>query len=227
MTTEEQGMTTEPETDDLDFSHADMETDGAPSDEMCVACQRVLDTQYFDINGRRTCVPCGTVIRDGVGTPGSRFRGALLFGLGASALCSLVWWGIRELTGYELGIIAIAVGYLVGIAVRNGSGYRGGAAYQALAIGLSYSAIAVSYVPVVANEIMTAGDIGGLAYVIAVPIAFAVPVLSLFEGGVIGFLILLFALYEAWKLNAKPPMVIQGPFDIAPVAAAPAAPEPV
>lgn len=208
--------------EDLDFSHAEMES----GDDRCVACRGTIESQYFDINGNRTCVPCGTAIRDGVGTPGSRFRRALLFGLGASALCSLVWWGIREVSGYELGIIAIAVGYLVGIAVRNGSGYRGGAAYQALAIFLSYSAVAISYVPPVADEIMAAGDVGGLAYVIAVPIAYAVPFLTLFEGGVIGFLILLFALYEAWKLNGKPHMVIQGPFEVAPAVAPVPEPEP-
>ena len=216
MTTENQGM------DDLDFSHAEMEA----GDDHCVACHAPLQTQYFDVNGKRTCVPCGTALRDGVGTSGGRVGRALLFGLGAAAVCSLVWWGIREATGYELGLIAIAVGWLVGIAVRNGSGHRGGAGYQALAILLTYSSIAVTYIPLIVAELTHPANPDALSSVaatlIAVPFAFAMPVLQLFEGGVIGFFILLFALYEAWKLNQRPPIVVQGPFDVAAPPAAPA-----
>jgi hypothetical protein len=37
-------------------------------------------------------------------------------------------------------------------------------------------------------------------------------VLQVFDGGVMGFIILLIALYEAWKINKKPEIEIQGPF---------------
>ena len=57
----------------------------------------------------------------------------------------VIYFGVLKLTGYEVGLISILVGILVGGAVRKGSGGRGGWAYQALAIFLTYSAIAVSY----------------------------------------------------------------------------------
>src|SRR5439155_3866977 len=49
----------------------------------------------------------------------------------------------------ELGIVAIGVGLLVGIAVRKGSGGRGGRKFQALAMVLTYLSITASYVPLV------------------------------------------------------------------------------
>ncbi len=65
----------------------------------------------------------------GPGTRLTRSVGALVYGVAAAAVAALVWWGIRALTGYELGIIAIGVGFLVGMAVRMGSSGRGGLAY--------------------------------------------------------------------------------------------------
>ena len=43
------------------------------------------------------------------------------------------------------GIALVLVGLMVGVAVRNASRGRGGLAYQALAIFLTYSAIAASF----------------------------------------------------------------------------------
>ena len=47
---------------------------------------------------------------------------------------------------------------------------------------------------------------------LATILSFAVPVLQIFDGGVMGFIILLIALYEAWKINKKLEIEIQGPF---------------
>ncbi len=58
-----------------------------------------------------------------------------------------------KLTGYEFGLIAILVGYAVGIAVRRGSSGRGGWPYQLLAVGLTYASIVGSYLPLVFAEV--------------------------------------------------------------------------
>src|SRR5207248_894584 len=50
-------------------------------------------------------------------------------------------------TGYELGLIAIVVGLLVGGAVRKASHGRGGAVYQTIAIFMTYAAIVFNYTP--------------------------------------------------------------------------------
>ena len=48
----------------------------------------------------------------------------------------------------QLGLVAIAVGLLVGWAVRKGSGGRGGWKFQALAMALTYVSIAASWLPI-------------------------------------------------------------------------------
>ena len=46
-----------------------------------------------------------------------------------------------------MGLVALAVGWLVGTAVRAGSGARGGLRFQLLAFALTYAAVALAYVP--------------------------------------------------------------------------------
>jgi hypothetical protein len=55
---------------------------------------------------------------------------------------------VAILTGLEVGLIAILVGYMVGRAVRHGSGGLGGRPQQILAVVLTYFAITTSYLPV-------------------------------------------------------------------------------
>jgi hypothetical protein len=173
------------------------------------------------------------------GSGASRLGKALLFGIGAAAVSAVVWYGIVKLTGYELGIIAIAVGFAVGGAVRFGAEQRGGWAYQTIAVLLTYLAIAASYVPLVmesyraqataiASGISDAKSSAGTQppgeaptterdemtlLVISIAVALALPVLQATEGtGIIGLLIVCFALYEAWKINKRQAIAFSGPF---------------
>jgi hypothetical protein len=73
------------------------------------------------------------------------FAKALGLGLVAAAVGALVYYGVAKLTGYEIGLVSIVVGLLVGGAVKLGSGGRGGWRYQALAVALCYLSIATSY----------------------------------------------------------------------------------
>src|SRR2546422_5507986 len=52
-----------------------------------------------------------------------------------------LYFGIEATTGYELGLVAVVVGLMVGGAVRKGSNGRGGWRYQALAMFLTYCAV--------------------------------------------------------------------------------------
>lgn len=63
-----------------------------------------------------------------------------------------------KITNSELGIVAIGVGLLVGLAVRKGAAGRGGARYQALAVILTYVSITSSYVPLVLKGLSQAAD---------------------------------------------------------------------
>ncbi|MGH9308137.1 MAG: hypothetical protein ACRD1U_02100, partial [Vicinamibacterales bacterium] len=69
------------------------------------------------------------------------------------ALGTVLYYGVLALTGYEFGLIAIVVGYAVGLAVRWGSRGRGGWAYQGLAMALTYLSIVSAYVPSIVEAI--------------------------------------------------------------------------
>ena len=72
---------------------------------------------------------------------------ATVLGLLAGLAGATLWYLVRVSTGYELGLIAIVVGLIVGVAVRKGSRERGGWFYQTLAIVLTYACIGAQYLP--------------------------------------------------------------------------------
>jgi len=69
---------------------------------------------------------------------------ALLLGLGAAALSSVVWYGAVVVTNLQLGIIAVGVGWLVAQAVMLGAGRKRGASLQGLSIAITVLAMAFS-----------------------------------------------------------------------------------
>ncbi len=70
----------------------------------------------------------------------------------------LLWFAVRRITGYEIGLVAIVVGLMVGIAVQRGAKGRGGPRYQALAIFLTYTGIALNYAPDVTQALLKGAD---------------------------------------------------------------------
>jgi hypothetical protein len=114
----------------------------------CAACSRpILDT-YFAIGNQVLCAPCKTAATaPPTGSGFVRFLKAVLFGTAAGLLGAAIWYGIRIITNYEIGLIAVLVGFLVGKAIHIASGRRGGIGYQILAILITYCCIAANYVP--------------------------------------------------------------------------------
>ena len=206
----------------------------------CSGCGRSIPDTYFEAAGKIFCEPCRDAALASMqgGSGFARLLKALVLGSVAAAVSAVIWYGIVALTGYELGIIAIAVGLAVGGAVRFGSEQRGGWLYQMLAIGLTYLAIAASYVPLVFEELDSGAaaeaaaamatevdaEAGAtpaeappipdeLKLVSAIILSLMLPVLQVMEGtGFIGLLIVCFALYEAWKINKRQTLAFSGPF---------------
>ena len=114
----------------------------------CAACNRsILDT-YFAIGNQVLCAPCKTAATaPPTGSGFVRFLKAVLFGTAAGLLGAAIWYGIRIVTHFEIGLIAVLVGFLVGKAIHIASGRRGGIGYQILAILITYCCIAANYVP--------------------------------------------------------------------------------
>ena len=119
-------------------------TAGVP---VCVACHQTIPEHYFQINGQILCEPCSEAVKAQL-TGGSsfvRFVKAGVYGFGAAVAGFAIYFGVMKLTGLEIGLISILVGYMVGAAIRKGCDSRGGVLYQLMAVGFTYLAIAVSY----------------------------------------------------------------------------------
>jgi fermentation-respiration switch protein FrsA (DUF1100 family) len=231
--------------DSLQFDRAEYVS--APAATACANCRQQIVQSYYELNGKFICSNCRHAITQGLsdGSRGVRIGRALVAGLGAAVAGAVVWWGVRRLTGYEVGLISIGIGIAVGKAVRWGSSRRGGWAYQLLAILLTYGAVTMNYIPDVVQGFVESEQkqtaptakplvqkasaaapaakegirIGVLLLGIGsiVLIAAAVPFLHGAEN-IIGILIIAFGLYEAWKINKRTPLTFSGPFSVAPAA---------
>jgi hypothetical protein len=129
--------------------------DAAPTESAqaptCTQCSTSIGTAYYELASSVICPACkGRLEAELMGGSGSaRFLKASGLGFGAALLGAAIYYAILALTGYEVGLVAILVGWLVGRAVHHGAGGRGGWAYQALAVGLTYFAIVSTYIPMI------------------------------------------------------------------------------
>jgi hypothetical protein len=203
--------------DDLQFERADFGT--APAAITCTGCHQPVAGDYFDVNGKPFCAACTAAIRHAHGDSAGAgaFPRALGAGLAAGLVGSALYYIVEKISGYQLAIIAIAVGFLVGRAVRWGTGGRGGLVYQVLAVALTYTAIAFSWLPLVLEhnqEAFSIGDLFPLAtFMLGLPIRIGLE--SPFTLVVIGI-----GLWEAWRFTAPGPLAVRGPFPAAPPAPA-------
>ncbi len=123
----------------------------------CVACKRPITDVYYTVGSGALCPDCrDRVMAPPAGRSVARLAKATLLGLGAGLVGAIGWFAIRRLTGYEIGLVAVVVGVMVGTAVRKGSGGRGGRGYQWLAVALTYCCICANYLPDVATAVFAA-----------------------------------------------------------------------
>lgn len=175
----------------------------------------------------------------GAGASTLRVFKAIGIGTAAAILGAAIWLGVRRATHYEIGYVALLVGFLVGGGVRLGSGNRGGIGYQIIAVVLTYLAVAANYTPDVYRGLMegfesrhstsaltttatpaanpTSNDSSvGLKIVFGVIsffVALLYPFLSL-PRNIIGVVIIAIALWEAWKINVAGFSSVAGPFSL-------------
>ena len=171
---------------------------------------------------------------------------ATVYGSLAGLVGAAIYYGVREATNIEFGLIAIVVGLIIGKAVKKGCNGRGGWFYQALAMFLTYTAIVLTYIPPVLKAISeqadketaiakphqpaqpagaadAPGDIRArplpsvpqvlVALVFLLGFAYAIPVLIGLHSPM-GLIIVGIGLYEAWVINRRIPLLINGPYQI-------------
>lgn len=137
----------------LQFDHAATPDSSGEAAEKptipCSRCSKQLATYYYSIDGETVCAQCKqTAARSGEAQQGGgAFLRAALFGLGASVLGAVIYYGVIALTGFEIGIVAILTGFLVGVGVRAGAKGGGGRRYQIMAVGLTYLSVGMAYAP--------------------------------------------------------------------------------
>jgi hypothetical protein len=119
----------------------------------CAVCGTPLRTQYFHVAEEPTCATCKNVVERANRTAATQSRRAgvlvraFAFGIAAAIAGAILYYGVIALTGWEIGLVAIVIGFMVGFAVRKGSGGAGGRRYQWLAVILTYFAVGLAYAP--------------------------------------------------------------------------------
>jgi len=142
----------------LRFERAEFEGargDGVASGTACKVCQQPIADGYYEINGHVTCAGCHAQVMAArkAGSGLGRLVRAAVLGTLAGIVGFALYYGVEKLTGYEFGLIAIVVGFMVGKAVQIGARQRGGWAYQLLAVAITYVSIASTYVPTLIEQI--------------------------------------------------------------------------
>ena len=94
---------------------------GAPA-VVCAGCQARLEAEYYEINGRPFCTDCREKIEAVAETPRGLMPLAIaaIFGLGAALAGAAIYYAVIAITHFEIGLVAILIGYMVGYAVRKG-----------------------------------------------------------------------------------------------------------
>lgn len=127
-----------------------------PSGPACSACKTPITQVYYTANTAVLCERCRSQIAAFLqgGSKWKRAAAASALGLGAGVAGAVLWYVVRVVTGYQLGLIGVLVGLMVGIAVRKGAKGRGGWFYQTLAMLLTYSCISAQYLPDIVQAVV-------------------------------------------------------------------------
>jgi hypothetical protein len=117
--------------------------------EVCKSCKQPLSGSYYRINGMQACQRCAEQVRQQVPKDShAAYVRAITLGIGAAILGFILFAGFVIITGISLGYISLAVGFLVGKAMKMGSSGIGGRRYQIVAAILTYAAVSMAAIPI-------------------------------------------------------------------------------
>jgi hypothetical protein len=202
---------------------------------VCKSCGKPIAGAYFRANGVPVCGNCAQRIKDQMPVDShSAFVRAICFGVGGAILGLALYVGFALATGWIVGFVSLAVGYIVGKAIVFGSGGVGGRRYQVAAVLLTYIAVSMAAVPIAISQQMKqksaqqqaqASDPAPAGHQpkmrslktlgVLTVIGLASPFLDLANPahGVIGLIILFVGIRIAWRLTAVRAVNITGPIN--------------
>lgn len=202
----------------LQFDTAEPTVQTAGDARACTECKTQIQSVYHMSSGQVICSGC-RIRMEGAGRvdegPAVRFFRALLFGTGAAVAGTAIYAAILMLTGSNIGLIALLVGFMVGRAVQVGSRERGGWGYQSLAIGLTYLSIVTSFTPMVVEGLRQSGAMAdvpaAVVYLTGFLISIPMPFLIITERP-LTVLIIGLGLWQAWAQTRRVKLELTGPF---------------
>ena len=119
-----------------------------PGSDTCQSCNQVLTGLYYRINGSLACQRCTEQLKSQIPKDShSAFVRGLVFGVGGAILGLILYSVFGIVTGLVIGYVSLAVGYIVGKAIKFGSRGIGGRRYQIAAALLTYAAVSMSAIP--------------------------------------------------------------------------------
>jgi hypothetical protein len=95
--------------------------------DTCQSCNQTLTGLYYRVNGSLACEHCTEQLKIQLPKDShSAFVRGLLFGVGGAILGLILYSVFAIVTGIVIGYVSLAVGYIVGKAIKFGSGGIGG-----------------------------------------------------------------------------------------------------
>jgi uncharacterized protein (DUF983 family) len=222
---------------------------GVAGTEHCQFCRQPISRRYYRVNSAMACAACGERAQHELPKDShALFVRGLIFGIGAAILGLILYATVEIATGWIIGYVSLAVGYIIGKGIKLGSKGAGGRKYQIAAVILTYAAVSLAAVPVLISEQIKARDARraaevqqpadsasdqqqpeppgqprmglGTALLQLTMVGLASPFLELQDPvhGVIGLVILFVGIRIAWRLAAGTDAQVFGPFESAPAA---------
>lgn len=216
---------------------------GVSGTEHCSFCKQPIGRRYYRVNTAMACAGCGERAQYEVPKDShAGFTRSLIFGLGGAVLGLIIYAVFAITTGLVIGYVSLAVGYIVGKAIKMGSRGAGGRRYQIAAVALTYAAVSLAAIPIyisiyakqrgahqpvqVQQSTSDAEQDSqrppaehkamGAALLQLAFVGLASPFMDLMGDpfhGLIGLVILFVGLRIAWKITAGSELQILGPFE--------------
>ena len=133
-----------------------------PGADQCRTCNQPLGATYYRVNGVMACENCAKRVENALPKDNHRaFVRSLLFGAVGAVLGLALYATFEIATGWIIGYVSLAVGYIVAKAMMMGSEGLGGRRYQITAAILTYVAVSLAAVPVIFWQVGKTHNTGG------------------------------------------------------------------
>ena len=110
------------------------------------------------INGNPVCASCAAQVQaelEAEQQTGARFPIALAGGAAGALVGAIIWAIIVVVTNYEIGYVAVLVGYLAGQGVKLGAGKGRGQSLQIAAAGMSVFGLVIAKYFILAHFVVS------------------------------------------------------------------------